>query len=68
MIRGGNLLLETPDKVIFNMIKRETGVGGINDLIYWSERDFSMRFLPFMCDVKACVRYFLSNFYFRTNL
>ena len=68
MIRWGNLLLETPGKVIFNMIKRGTSVGGINDLIYWSEGDFSMCFLPFMCDVKTCVRYFLSNFYFLTNL
>ena len=35
------------------MIKGEAGVGGINDLICWSQGDFSTWFLPFMCDVKA---------------
>ena len=34
------------------MIKREVGVGGINDLIQWSEGDLPMCFLPFMCNVK----------------
>ena len=29
------------------------GVGGINDLIHWSEGDLSTCFLPFMCDVNA---------------
>ena len=41
------------DKLIFNMIKGRAGVGGINDLIHWSEGDLSTCFLPFMCDVKA---------------
>ena len=53
MIRAGNLLLETPDKLIFNMIKGRAGVGGINDLIHWSEGDPSTCFLPSMSDVKA---------------
>ena len=35
------------------MIKGGAGVGGINDLIHWSEGDLSTCFLPFMCDVKA---------------
>ena len=35
------------------MIKGRAGVGGINDLIHWSEGDLSTCFLPFMCDVKA---------------
>ena len=43
IIRGGSLLLETPDyRQIFNMIKGEPGVGGL-----------STYFLPFICDVKA---------------
>ena len=45
--------LKTPDKLIFNMIKGGAGVGGIIDLVQWSEGDLSTRFLPFMCDVKA---------------
>ena len=53
MIRAGNLLLETPDKLIFNMIKGRAGVGDINDLIHWSEGDPSICFLPSMSDVKA---------------
>ena len=35
------------------MIKGGADAGGLNDLINWSEGDFSMCFLPFMCDVKA---------------
>ena len=35
------------------MIKGGADAGGLNDLIHWSEGDFSMCFLPFMCDVKA---------------
>ena len=35
------------------MIKGGAGVGGINDLIYWSEGDLSTCFLSFMCDVEA---------------
>ena len=31
MIKGSNLQLETPDKLIFNVIKGGAGVGGIND-------------------------------------
>ena len=55
MIRVGNYYwkLKTPDKLIFNMIKGGAGVGGIIDLVQWSEGDLSTRFLPFMCDVKA---------------
>ena len=45
--------LQTPDKLIFNMIKGGASVRGINDLIHWSEGDLFMVFLPFMCDVKA---------------
>ena len=45
--------LQTPDKLIFNMIKGNTGVDGIKDLIHWSEGDLSMCPLSFMCDVKA---------------
>ena len=45
--------LQTPDKLIFNMIQGRAGAGGISDLIHWSERDLSMCFLPFMCDSKA---------------
>ena len=43
---------QTPDKLIFKMIKGEAGVGGINDLIHWSG-DLSTCFLPFVCAVKA---------------
>ena len=35
------------------MIKGGADVGGINDLIHWSEGDLSTCFLPFMRDVKA---------------
>ena len=35
------------------MIKGGAGVGGINDLIHWSEEYISTCFLPFMCYVKA---------------
>ena len=37
------------------MIKEGAGIGGINDLIYWSDRDFYVfsSFLSFVCDVKA---------------
>ena len=35
------------------MIKGGAGVGGINDLIHWSEGDLSTCFLPLMWDVKA---------------
>ena len=45
--------LRTPDKVIFNMIKGGTTVGGINDLIHWSEGDLSTCFLSLTCDVKV---------------
>ena len=46
----GNLLLEiqTPEKPIVNMINWGAGVGGINNLIHWSEGDLSTRILPFM--------------------
>ena len=30
--------LQPPDKLIFNMIEGGAGVGGMNDLIHWSER------------------------------
>ena len=39
---------QTPDKLIFNMIKGGAGVGGINDLIHWSEGDLSTCFLSLM--------------------
>ena len=45
--------LKAPDKLIFIMIKGEPRVGGVTDLIQWSEGDLSTCFLPFMCDVKA---------------
>ena len=45
--------LQTPDKLILNIIKGGAGAGGINDLINWSEGDLSMCFSSFMCDVKA---------------
>ena len=35
------------------MIKRGAGVGGIDDLIHWSEGDLSTCFLPSIRDVKA---------------
>ena len=35
------------------MIKGGADVGGINDLIHWSEGDLSTCFLRSMCDVKA---------------
>ena len=35
------------------MFKGGTGIGGISDLIQWSEGDLSTCFLPLMCDVKA---------------
>ena len=35
------------------MIKGRAGVGGINDLIHWSEGDLSTCFLPFIYDIKA---------------
>ena len=35
------------------MIKGGAGVGGINDLIQWSEGDFSMHFLPFMHGIET---------------
>ena len=37
------------------MIKGRAGVGGINDLMHWSEGDLSASFLPLMCDVKAAL-------------
>ena len=45
--------LQPPDKLILNMIKGGADVGGINDLIHWSEGDLSTCFLPFMRDVKT---------------
>ena len=45
--------LQTLDKLIFKMFKGGTGIGGISDLIQWSEGDLSTCFLPLMCDVKA---------------
>ena len=35
------------------MIKGGAEAGGINDLIQWSEGDFSMYFLLFMHDIEA---------------
>ena len=45
--------LQTPDKLIFNMIKGGAGAGNINSFIQWSEGYFFTGFLPFMYDVKA---------------
>ena len=35
------------------MIKGGAGVGGVNDLVHWSEGDLSTCSLPYMCAVKA---------------
>ena len=51
MITGGNLLLETPNS--FDMIKGGAGVGGINDVMHWSQEDLYTCFLHFMYDNKA---------------
>ena len=56
MIRGGNLLLETPDSRQTSFLydqRWRAGVGRINDLIHSSEGDISTCFLPLMFDVKA---------------
>ena len=45
--------LQTPEKLIFNKLKREAGVGDINDLIHWSEKGLPTYFLPLNYDVKA---------------
>ena len=45
--------LQTPEKLILNMTMRGVGVGGLNNLIHWSEKDLSTWFLPLICDVKA---------------
>ena len=37
--------LKTPEKLISNMIKGGADVGGINDLIHWSDGDLSPCFL-----------------------
>ena len=41
MIRGGKLLLETPDSRKTNAIKGGAGAGGSNNLIPWSEGDLA---------------------------
>ena len=69
MIRGGNLLLETRDskQTNFHYInKRGAGVGGINDLMHWSEGTFTHAFclscVTLSCLEKAIIfRHFLSN-------
>ena len=55
MITGGNLLLETRNsrQTIFDMIKGGAGVGGINDVMHWSQEDLYTCFLHFMYDNKA---------------
>ena len=45
--------LQTPQKLIFNKLKRGASVGGINDLIYWSEKNLPTYFLPLKYNVKA---------------
>ena len=35
------------------MIKEGADVGGINDLIHWSEEDLYTCFLPYMYEIKA---------------
>ena len=45
--------LQSPDKLIFNMIKGGAGAVNINDLIHWSEGDLFTCFLPLMHEVKT---------------
>ena len=45
--------LQPPDKLILNMIKGGADVGGINDLIHWSEGDLYTCFLPYMYEIKV---------------
>ena len=55
MIRGDNLLLETPDSRNKFSIWSKGEQVSVALMIYknWSKGDLSTCFLPFMCDVKA---------------